>query len=307
MDSYNPNIGLNDMIRTLREYWKVVFISSFLSTGLAYLYCVTTPPIYEASAVVVGADFLTRQPSENVNSSLSSLAGIAGIRSSGSPAQVRLKTIMHSSLLTNRLISKGGADRLLGFRPTNPSVLSSLKPFLGLPTIHVGLKAQRFMFVAHQQTDVKVNAISGTDAIKLTFRSSDRWQAMKFLSLLLNQSEDLLKSLAAKENADTISGLQNAVSRTDNVEVRSALSRALSDQVLLDLEILGEHHYNIQVISPAYANPNPVWPLPKLIILAGAIMGGLIGIFLAFLFAFFSQSFSGLRQPDSADRIIAHG
>ena len=231
---YDPTIGLKDIVKTLRDYWKVIVASSLMFGGLAYIYCVVTPPVYEASALVVGADFLTRQSSSNGSSALSSLASIAGVRSASGQSEERLKTIMLSSLLTERLIHKGKVPDLLGFHPAQFGLLSHVKPALGLPVVHPSLAAQQYMFVAGQQTQVKITAISGTEATKLTYMSNNRARATKFLSLILQQSEVLLKSLANQENVETISGLQQAVTRTGNVEVRSALSHALSDRVLLD-------------------------------------------------------------------------
>jgi uncharacterized protein involved in exopolysaccharide biosynthesis len=256
-----------------RSRWSALAAGALCAIAAVVAALVVTPE-YTTSVVLLPVS--THGGSVDLGGSaseLSGLASLAGINLNGAN-QVKTEALatLESEILTEQYIRQQDLLPILfssdwnaatrQWKTTNPQKVPTL------------WKAnQRFKDVRAIDDDTK------TGLITLTVRWKNPYLAAQWANGLVKLTNDYLRQRAIDEAERNIAYLSGQVSRTNIVEVKSAIYTLMETEIKNEMIARGRDEYALRVIDPAVPPEKMSFPRPVLWT-AGAFLGG---IFLGFL------------------------
>ena len=264
---------LNDDSIDLLELWaivsrykkvllSVVLFALLLSTGIATL----SQPVYKAE--LIAAPVI-----EEKGGGLSSLAGQFGGLAS----------------LAGVNISSGGddIDRILATLKSRAFLI----PFLKQTAVFNALSNQfskdnlsvmdAYDYFIDNVIDVRKD--NKTGLVSLSIEWQDPVIAAGWANSLILRLNEHQRKTAIDEAEQSIEYLKSQLQQTGVVDMQQAIYRLIEAQTKVIMLANVKSEYALQIIDPAVAPENPISPRVGLIIVLGAILGCMLGVFLVFL------------------------
>ena len=272
-----PNrISLRAIGQLLRFEWRFIAACTILFVLIGIVYCAANKPRYEASVEIVPGDFTTK--STAISTNVNGLASLVLGGNTQSDAVKRFLTALYSPDLARRLAADDNVARILNFNG-KPGRLSRL----------LGRKVEPLNY------SDKVRAIEGelsriefedgkrTLATTLYYQATDRQRALDFLKVATKQGDETLRQYNLSEIAYDDVFLNQAMTSTQNIDVRLALVQNVLQTEVRKMEANRSGYFSIRTLGPVEAPLGPIWPRWNYTIGGMFILGCLIGMLSAFV------------------------
>jgi uncharacterized protein involved in exopolysaccharide biosynthesis len=241
---------------------SVVLLALLLSTGIATL----TPPVYRAELIAAPAV-------EEKGGGLSALAGqfdglasLAGVNiSSGGSDLNRILATLHSrAFLVPFLKEKAVFDVVAKqLSKDDLSVMDAYDYFV--------------------EKVINVRKDNKTGLVTLSVEWRDPVVAASWANNLILRLNEHQRKTAIHEAEQSIEYLNEQLQQTGVVDMQQAIYRLIEAQTKAIMLANVKKEYALQVIDPAVAPREPIYPRVGLIISLGVILGLMLGLFLVFI------------------------
>lgn len=241
---------------------SIVLLALLLSTGIATL----TPPVYRA-------ELIAAPTTEEKGGGLSALAGQFGGLAS----------------LAGVNVSSGGSDlnRVLATLRSRAFLVPFLKEKAVFDVISTQLaKDDLSVLDAYDYFVEKVIAVrkdNKTGLVTLSVEWQDPVVAASWANNLILRLNEHQRKTAIHEAEQSIEYLNNQLQQTDVNDMQQAIYRLIEAQTKSIMLANVKQEYAMQVIDPAVAPEEPIYPRVGLIISLGVILGLMLGLFLVFV------------------------
>lgn len=257
-----------------RNRWTALVAGLACAVGAVVASLLVTPQ-YSASVILLPAS--SRSGSLGLGGSsvseLSGLASLAGLNlSGGNEVKTEALATLQSEVLTDQFIRQNNLLPVLFASEWNPATRQwkTTDPEK-LPTLW---KAnQRFKGIRSIIDDTK------TGLVTLTIKWKSPALAAQWANGLVKLTNDYLRQRAIDEAERSIAYLNGEVSRTNVVEVKTAIYTLMEEEIKKEMIARGRDEFALRVIDPAVPPERKSFPRPVLWT-AGAFLGG---VFLGFL------------------------
>lgn len=261
----NDAIDLLELWSIVSRYKKVLFAVVLLALILATAVAVLTPPIYRAELIVAPA-------TEEKGGKLSSLAGQFGGLAS----------------LAGVNLSSGGSDvnRILATLKSRAFLSSFLKEKEVINIISARLSKDELsssnVYNYFVDNIIDVRKDNKTGLITLSVEWTEPHVAATWSNNLISQLNEHQRKNAVTEAERSIEYLNNQLQETGVVDMQQAIYRLIEAQTRVIMLANVKKEYALQVIDPAVAPEDPIYPRVGLIISLGVVLGFMLGMFLIF-------------------------
>lgn len=271
-DPYHEDdtIDLLALWRVLAEYKHVIssifLLGILLAAGFAFL----STPIYRAELIMAPV-------AEEKGGGLSSLAGqfgglasLAGVSlgSSGSDVDRVLATLKSRAFLV-------------------PFLQEEMKQKKASSLFGMGTGSQKASILEIYQTfseDVlDIRKDNKTGLVTLGIEWSDPVLAARWANNLIARLNEHQRETAITEAQESIDYLNQQLTKTSVVDMQQAIYRLIESQTKVIMLASVNKEYVMQVIDPALAPEKRVRPQRSLILILGAVLGVMLGIFAVFV------------------------
>lgn len=251
-----------------RSRWLALAAGVICAIAAALAAWIVTPQ-YTASVVLLPVS--TRGGSLGLGGSVSELSGLAslaGINLSGAN-QVKTEALatLESEVLTEQYIRQHDLLPVLFSRDWNAATRQwKTSDPEKVPTLWKANR--RFKDIRSIIDDTK------TGLVTLTIKWKNPYLAAQWANGLVKLTNDYLRQRAIDESERSISYLSSEVTKTNIVEVKSAIYNLMETQIKNEMVARGREEFALRVIDPAVPPEKKSFPKP-ILWTAGAFLGGI--------------------------------
>ncbi len=277
----DDGIDLLALWRVLVHYKRVllsVFLSGMLlATGYAFL----STPVYRAELVMAPS-------TEEKNGGLSSLAGQFGGL---------------ASLAGVNLGGGNDADKVLATLKSRVFLVPFLQQEKIVPLFARGLSGETpstlDVYETFSEDVLDIRKDNKTGLMTLSVEWHDPVLAAHWANTLVARLNEHQRQAAIKEAQQSIDYLNQQLSKTSVVDMQQAIYRLIESQTRAIMLANVKKEYVMQVIDPALAPEKRVRPQRGLILVLGAVLSIMAGIFIIFLLHGLKTFRQQLAQSDA--------
>lgn len=267
-------ISLRAIGQIIKFEWRMTALYAAIGMAIGIAYCLVTPKQYEATVQVVPGDFTTRA----IPTATSGLASVfLNTTTENSPVK-RFVTVLYSPDLARQLAS-GKAPASL-YAPPNPGWFSRLFAFSQPATVDYDHKVRWF---EGQLSAISFTEAKQTFATTFSYRAEKPERAVAFLKLAVKEGDDILRQYNLQEIRYDDSYLSNTIGVSQNIDVRQVLAQKLVETKLRQMDAKRSEFFSIRTIGPVEISEGPVWPRTKVVTVGMLVLGGMIGLIMAFV------------------------
>lgn len=281
----NTELCLRDIFLVVwQSKWLITFVVISMAV-LAAIVAYTTTPVYRATVLMAPADDNSHGGLSSALGQFGGLASLAGIQLSpgGGGSEDAIATLT-SRAFTEQFIRKHNLLPILFADQWDPERASwrTDEPAPG--------RSSGYILFDDKIRDVTVDTKSGL--ITLSIEWTDPELAAEWANKLIRDVNGHLRQRQIEEAQASIGYLERELETTSIAELRTSIYRLIEGQINTVMLANVREQFAFRVIDPAVA-PEPwehVRPKPVLLVAFGIIIGGVIGVFLAF-FRHYLRSF----------------
>lgn len=265
-------VTLADQMRTLwRRKWLIVGVT-VVTTAIATAIVFLMPKEYEASVLVMPvSDSGARGGFGGGLSSLASqfggLASLAGLSIGDNGKKSESIAVLQSEALTESYINQNHLLPILFWNKWDTKSLTWLETRPDkVPTLW---KANEF-FRKHVR-EVTTNTKTGLVTITITW--TDPKLAATWANGIVSLTNEYLRSKGIRESERNIQFLNGEAEKSNVVEVRQAIYSILQAEINKEMLARGTDEYALKVIDPAVPPELAAYPVRRLWVSMGAVLG----------------------------------
>jgi hypothetical protein len=280
---------------SIRRAYKVPLVCAAVFFVLCAIYIWIATPMYEASVSITAR---AKADTTSLGGAASSLGlGLLGrLAPAGTMTDYEKLTaiimtgdgagrLMNDNALMRRLFPDSWDSKTHTWREPHGAVAhirNAINRIFGLPGWKqpgvepvLGLLNARLRLIAND------TARSHT----LLMRDPDPQVAAETLSFLLKSADDVLKERERKTTLENIAFLRDKIEHETVIDVRTSLSRRLSDEFVNEAILAGSAPYSYDVLKGLTVSSRPVAPRPVQWLAISVIAGTVLGCLLLVLFS----------------------
>lgn len=259
------------ILRALRRArWWILCLAS-LGAVAGLLIGTFSKRIYRAEAVVMPVSVSQSESLEELSGSLGGLAALAGVGSHGDDrsrlalATLKGKTFaarfIDSEKLMPVLFPAKWDNRSHRWKESPPTELEAVRRFQGAGIVK---------FIEDSDTGFVTIQVDWTDPL----------QAVDWLVSMVAQVNAELRDQAIQESERNIQFLTAQTEQTHVVAVKVAIDRLIENEMKRLMLAQAQKEYALKFVDlPITPGPKDrIWPRPRLLLLAGAFAGSLLGV-----------------------------
>jgi len=273
--SQEDEINLLDLWKVLAEQKKLIILTTVISMVLAIAYALLATPIYRAEILLSP---VTKEKVGGLGAlagQFGGLASLAGIElgSRGGSVEEAIATLK-SREFTNNFIKDEKLMPVLfenKWDKNNNQWINIAEP----PTFWDAYKKFNLMRAINQ--DKK------TGLIKLTIDWSDPVLAAEWADKLVARVNSKLRQEAIRSSEKSIKYLEAELQKTSVIEVKESIYGLIEAQTKTKMLANTQEEYAFRVLDRAVVPEEKIKPRRVLIVLIGFFIGGMIGVFVAFI------------------------
>lgn len=247
-----------DFIETLQTLWRyktVIVVITTLAAAAAVAIALTATPIFRAEVVITDVREGSEGGLASLAGQLSGLGSLAGVNLAASGGAGReARAVLQSRHLIEEFITRN--DLLTKILP------DSKEP----PVMWLAVKRfQNTVLNIHEDTR------KGTTTVAIEWTDPNvaaRW-ANDFVAL----ANDLLRSRAIEESKRNVAYLNDQITHTDSVEIRSVMYDLIKTETKTLMLANGRVDYAFRVVDPAVPPAMRTKPQRAAIVLSAVILG----------------------------------
>jgi uncharacterized protein involved in exopolysaccharide biosynthesis len=258
-----PNeVNVVTMLRVAWRYRVLVGLIGLVAALAGVYVALTTRPIYRAEVVVV-----TEVTSESGGAasallgSLGGLASFAGLNVPGGSGSQEAEAVLRSRYLAEQFISR---HNLVS------EIMKEAKP----QTLWLAVDRFRAQVLSISESKEK-----GTITVALQWTNPQ--QVAEWANDYVALANDIVRTRALDDSSRAIVYLKEQIQKTDAVEIQRALYGLIERETKTNMLANTRKEYAFTVVDPAVVPEQRVWPRRTLIVLSSAVLGGLLGLFIA--------------------------
>ncbi len=278
----DDSIDLLALWRVLAQYKRVLLSVFLLGMLLAAGFAFLSTPIYRAELVMAPS-------AEEESGGLSSLAGQFG--GLASLAGVNLGG------------GGNGVDRVLATLKSRVFLVPFLQQEKIVPLFAQGLSSETpstldvYETFSEDVLDIRKDNKTGLMTLGVEWR--DPVLAAHWANTLVARLNEHQRQAAIKEAQQSIDYLNQQLSKTSVVDMQQAIYRLIESQTRVIMLANVKKEYVMQVIDPALAPEKRVRPQRSLILVLGAVLSVMAGVFIIFLLHGLKTFRQQLAQSDA--------
>jgi uncharacterized protein involved in exopolysaccharide biosynthesis len=272
VSTVGEEVSLADQMRALWHRKWLVLCVTVATTLIATVIVLLVPKEYEASVLCMPvSDSGSRGGFGGGLSSLTSqfggLAALAGLSIGDSGKKSESIAVLQSEALTESYINQNRLLPILFWRKWDPKGLTWLETQPDkVPTLW---KANEY-FRKHVR-EVTTNTKTGLVTITITW--TDPKVAATWANGIVSLTNEYLRSKAIRESERNIQYLNGEAERSNVVEVKQAIYSILQAEINKEMLARGTDEYALKVIDPAVPPELAAYPVRKLWVALGAVLG----------------------------------
>ncbi len=264
------SIDLLALWRVLVQYRRVVLAIFLIGMSLATAFAFLSTPIYRAELVMAPVTAEESSKLSSLAGQFGGLASLAGVNLGGSGNNVDrvLATLKSRAFLVPFLKQEMQQEKIAalfkrGFGDKQPSTLDVFETF------------------SEDVLDIRKDNKTGLVTLGVEWR--DPTLAARWANTLVARLNEHQRQAAIKEAQQSIDYLNQQLSDTSVVDMQQAIYRLIESQTKVIMLANVKKEYVMQVIDPALVPEKPVRPQRTLILVLGALLSLMLGIFIIFL------------------------
>lgn len=299
--SNNPNdfdneIDFRELFNVLLDgKWIIILVTTFISTA-AVIFSLLLPNIYESKALLVPVG-----SSSSMSGALggySSLAGLAGINlpSDGDTgnSEKAIHKISSLSFFENNILSNIYLPDLMAVKSWNyktNTLIFDEKIFDAKNNVWIReysypqqqIPSSQESFEVFQREHLLLNEDEKTGFITLSIKHRSPFVAKQWTELIVNEVNNFYRQKDKLESEKAVSYLNQQISITGFSEIKEVLAQLLQKETEKLTLIEASQFYVYEYIDPPAVMEKKSEPNRALICIMGALLGGMLSIFLVFL------------------------
>lgn len=257
-----------------RSRWITLLAVVVCGIGAAAAAWIVTPR-YTATVELLpmsGGESMGLGGAGSAISQLGGLASLAGLSlGGGSTAKEEALATLQSEALTDKYIQQQNLLPILFWKAWNPATRTwRVSDPRKIPTLWDANQAFKAVRVVDDNPKIGV--------VKLTVQWKDPHVAAQWANGLVQLTNDYLRQKAIDEAERSIAYLNQAVSKTNIVEVRRSIYELMQEEIKKEMIARGREDFALRVIDPAVPPERPSSPKGVLWVAAGIIAGLFLGL-----------------------------
>jgi uncharacterized protein involved in exopolysaccharide biosynthesis len=278
----DDEINLLDLWKVLVEQKMLIFLFTTIATVVALVYALLATPIYRAEALLAPVINEKGGRLSALDGQFGGLASLAGINlgGGGSSVDVAIATLK-SRDFTNRFIEDENLMPVLfeaQWDENNKQWINIEKP----PTLWKAYKIFKSILAISQDNK--------TGLITLAIDWKDPVLAAEWLGKLVARVNNKLRQEAIMESEKSIKYLETELQKTSVIEIKESIYNLIEAQTKTKMLANTQEEYAFRVLDSAVVPEEKFKPKRTLIVVLGFIIGGMMGVFLAFIRRAFTES-----------------
>ena len=282
-------ISLIDLWRVLvARKWMIFLVTTLFTLG-AVRYALVAPEIYKAESTLAPVKQESGGQMAALASQFGGLASLAGVNLGGGGgstdeaiAILNSRKFLNSFIMEEQLMPVLFKERwdaeqkrwLVETKEGEPTLWDAYKTFSGIVSASVDKKS---------------------GMVNLSVEWNDPQLAAVWTNKLVLRLNQHLKQEAVQQAERSISYLKQQLETTSVVDMQQILYRLIEKQSNTIMLANVQEEFAFRVIDPAVVPEERSKPKRKLIVVLGAVLGGMFSVFLAFFFNFLSNQ----RESDA--------
>lgn len=253
----DDDVDILDLFRGLVAEWRLVTLTTSAFIALAIAYILLTPPLYQASAVVI--DITEDQSgSGQLLSRLGNFAGLAGVDVGplARTSQLQARETLHSRRLVEAFVQRN--DVFSTLQSQNDDLRSV---------------EEAIEFVANDVRKVTYDPRRGINTVSVSWNNPEI--ASEWANDYVEVANDILRNEARESAQRSIDYLNSQIVSTSVVGIQQALFNLLEHETKTLMLANARDHYAFYPVDPARPPLEQSWPRPLLLI-ALSILAGMI-------------------------------
>ncbi len=277
IDSYatvakDESVSVRDLLLFLwRSRWFAL-IGAVACAGLAIGASLIATPSYSASMVLLPASN-SGGSFGSLGSAVSELSGFASLAglNLGSAGGIKVEALatLQSEVLTDEYVQEHDLLPVLFSKKWNPTT-KKWRRGVRVPTLWEA--NQLFKGIRVVDDDAK------TGLVTLTIRWENPYTAAAWANGLVKLTNDYLRQKAISEAERSIAYLNQQVTKTNIVEVKSAIYTLMETEIKKEMLARGRRDFALRVIDPAVPPERKSYPRPLLWTAGGIVIGVFLGL-----------------------------
>lgn len=257
-----------DLVALWRVLWRyrlLIVLCSLLCALVAVYFSLTATEIYRAEVVVTDAREVGSSGSDSLRSTFGGLAGLAGMAMGPDAAASReAHAVLKSRRLAEEFISRKGIAGQIEQRGE------------GAKNLWFAVKRFRKDIVS-----VREDNRSGVTTIAIEWK--DAKTAAEWANAFVALANEVTRTRALDSATRNIAYLEQQIVKTNVVELQRVMYNLVESETKTLMLANARHEYAFTVVDPAVTPETRVRPQRTLLVLAGALVGAVVGVLSALL------------------------
>lgn len=287
------------VVRSIRRWRRYVFAAAGAGALLALAIGLSSPPIYEATVMIVPSDeFGTSGLSGglgSIASQLGDLGDLAGL-SSVSPSIMQTLASLSSRANTVAFMHKYNVIQEMYPDAWNPDA-KAWKPATGMaktiayltgkpePTTQEPSDAAAFKRFNEMRT-VHIDKQSGTVTVSIEWRDAN--QAAEWANDLVKFTDNALRQRALTESQHNLAYLRAQAAESSLSDLRQSVYLLAAKELRRSMMASVGSNFSLRVLDPAVPPIERLWPARTFLLVVGTIGGLLFGAIGAVIWEYFA-------------------
>ncbi len=259
--------------------WAIVWAYKYLIIGVALVFGVvaaiialTTTPVYRAEVIVTQVSSNGLGAVSGLASQLGGIASLAGVNlGTGDGADPQRQAVLVSRGLATEFVNRGGlAAVLLAKSKSTPTLWSAVERFRE-GVLHV-----------------REDKLKGTTTVAIEW--TDAGVAAEWANRYVALANEVLRKRAVSDASRNIAYLNEQLGKTTVVEMRRALYNLIENETKTLMLANARQEYAFSIVDLAVKPELRVRPKRTMMVLVGLVLGGLLGLVVAFVRNLFARN-----------------
>lgn len=263
----DDELDLRELVLKLWARRGLIFLCTAIGAVGAIIYALLATPVFRAEALLSVREDEQRSALATAAGQLGGLADLSGLSIPGS----KDKAVAVATLKSRALIEQFITDRkLVDVLLDGDGLLGTKKP----PTV----------WEAHRKFVMRMFQVSEdrkTGLVTVAIEWKDPQQATDWVTDIVARTDAHLRRTAIEESEKNLAYLEAQAKGTNVIEIRQALFRLAETEIKKLMLAKGAGEYVFKTVDPARVPERKIRPKRALIAVAGTLVGGMLGVFLA--------------------------
>jgi uncharacterized protein involved in exopolysaccharide biosynthesis len=283
--SYEDEIDLLELIRTLLQSWKTIVGITILCTGLAVAYALHAPEVFKAETLLAPV----QEEKSGASSTLSQFGGLAAMAGISIPTSSNIERVL--ATLETRVFLKKFIEK----KNLLPVIFED---FWDAASNSWKLQVDQESFITEDGISPIRAAIAidqdKSGLITLSVSWKDPQVAAQWANDLVKQLNEQLREQAIADSKKRVGYLEQELAKTTLQDMRAVLYNLLESEKQKAMLANVNEDFALEVIDPAVSGIM-IKPKRKLIVVLSCVCGGFFGI----LAVFFDQFVQKIKSKSS--------